>query len=90
MAHVIEDLWYGNITPSEDCGVHDRKLDELLKLMHRHREALEGSLDQHQRDRLNKYADCFDEYLCELSARAFHDGFCFASNLWAETVTAEV
>ena len=86
MNRMIEELWYGNITPSEDCGVHDPKLDELCKLMQRNREMLESSLDGEEKERLGRYADCFDEYLCELSARAFRDGFCLASNLWAETL----
>ena len=85
LAHTIEDLWYGNITPAEDCGVRDPELEELLRLLERNREALEGGLETEQKGWLQKYADCYDEYVCVLSARAFRDGFCLASKLWAET-----
>ena len=42
MDRIIKELWYGNVTPAEDCGVHDHNLDELLRLLQRNREHLEN------------------------------------------------
>ena len=89
MDRIIKELWYGNVTPAEDCGVHDHNLEELLRLLQRNREHLEKELSPSQKERMEKYVDSFDEYLCEISAQAFHDGFCLASRMWAEVLTGE-
>ena len=90
MESTIEALWYGDITPAEDCGVHDRQLEALLQLLQRNREYLEKELSPEQKERLGKYADSVDEYLCEMSVRAFRDGFSLASRLWAEVFAGGV
>ena len=36
----IDELWYGNISPFEQCPCGDKRLKELLKLVARNREEL--------------------------------------------------
>ena len=87
MKPTIENIWYGNTIPSDKCGAHDPVIDNLLSLIERNRTALTSTLDQSQKELLVKYSDCYDEYLCELSARAFQSGFCLAGHLFAEALT---
>ena len=44
----IDELWYGNISPFEQCTRGDKRLKELLKLVARNREELDGTLTDKQ------------------------------------------
>ena len=74
----IIDLWDGNISPSEHCGVHDGEADHLLGLMARNREKLCEGLTEKQKEILEKYIDCSEEYLCRMLKLAFCEGFAWA------------
>ena len=54
----INELWYGNISPFEQCTRGDKRLKELLKLVARNREELDSTLTDKQKETLEK----FDEY----------------------------
>ena len=86
MKPTIEDIWYGNITPSDSCGAHDPVIDHLVYLIEKNRTALDATLTPSQKELLVKYADCHNEYLTELSARAFQSGFCLAGHLFTEAL----
>ena len=47
---ITDELWYGNISPFEQCTRGDKRLKELLKLVARNRE--DGSLTEKQRKHL--------------------------------------
>ncbi|MGM9682031.1 MAG: DUF6809 family protein [Eubacteriales bacterium] len=64
----IDKLWYGNIFPFEQCTRDDKCLKELLKLVTRNREELNGTLTDKQKETLEKYEDCIDEMQASLSA----------------------
>ena len=44
MMKTINELWYGNVSPFEQCTRGDKRLKELLKLVARNREELDGTL----------------------------------------------
>ena len=44
----IDELWYGNVSPLEQCTRGDKRLKELLKLVARNREELDGTLTEKQ------------------------------------------
>ena len=48
----IDELWYGNIAPFEQCTRDDKRLKELLKLVARNREELDGTLTDKQKETL--------------------------------------
>lgn len=83
----ITDLWQGNIAPCEHCGVHDPQLNELFSLMGRHKKSLTEDATVQQRDILEKYADCSEEFAQFMAERAFCDGFCLATRLLTEALT---
>lgn len=86
MKPTIENIWYGNILPADACGAHDPVIDNLTRLIEKNRTALDATLTTLQKEIFVKYIDCIDEYLCELSARAFESGFCLAGKLFTETL----
>ena len=87
MKRTIEDLWNGNITSAENCGVGDPEIEDLIILIERHKGQLNRELGRQQRDIFGKYADCMEEYVCLVSKCAFSDGFCLASKLLTEALS---
>ena len=57
----LDELWYGNISPFEQCTCGDKRLKELLKLVARNREELDGTLTDKQKETLEKFEDCMNE-----------------------------
>ena len=47
---IINELWYGNVSPFEQCTRGDKQLKELLKLVARNREELDGTLTDKQKE----------------------------------------
>ena len=47
---IINELWYGNVSPLEQCTRGDKRLKELLKLVARNREKLDGTLTDKQKE----------------------------------------
>ena len=48
----LNELWYGNISPFEQCNRVDKELKELMKLVVRNREELNGTLTEKQKEML--------------------------------------
>ena len=86
MSQTIIDLWNGNIAPCEHCGAHDTQVNQLLGLMERNREKLWEGLTAAQKETLQKYIDCSEEYLLRLMELAFSDGFGLGSRLVMESI----
>ena len=86
MKSIIEDLWYGNITSCEDCGVRDVELEALAKKMVEKEESLRKILTGEERAAFRQYVARSDDYACVFAARAFRDGFCLAGKLLCEVL----
>ena len=53
---IINELWYGNVSPFEQCTRGDKRLKDLLKLVARNREELGETLTDKQKETLEKFA----------------------------------
>ena len=71
----IDELWYGNIPTFEQCTRGDKRLKELLKLVARNREELNGTLTDKQTETLEKFEDCMNEMHSITERDAFSYGF---------------
>lgn len=80
---ILQELWYGNINPSEDKEVSDEE-KELIKLMARHQEYLTSKLKDKELDVLKKYVECCEEYTSLVECQAFEIGFKLAVRLMNE------
>ena len=80
---ILQELWYGNINPSEDKEVSDEE-KELIKLMARHQECLTSKLKNKELDEYKKYIECCDEYTSLVECQAFEIGFKLAVRLLTE------
>ena len=80
---ILQELWYGNINPSEDKEVSDDE-KELVELMARHQECLTSKLKDKELDEYKKYVECVDEYTSLVEYQAFEIGFKLAVSLLTE------
>ena len=81
----IDELWYGNIAPFEQCTRDDKRLKELLKLVARNKEELDGTLTDKQKETLEKFEECMNEMHGVTERDAFSHGFRLGVQLMAES-----
>ena len=82
---IINELWYGNVSPFEQCTRGNKRLKELLKLVARNREDLYGTLTEKQKETLEKFEDCMNEMHSITERDAFSYGFRLGGQLMAES-----
>lgn len=80
MSSILEELWYGNISPHESIPVDK----QLLSLMGRNREKLEETLTEKQEALLEKYDEALNEMHSCAEIEAFSYGFRLAAQLMTE------
>ena len=85
MTNILEELWYGNIAPFEQCACGDARVKELLKLLARNREELDGTLTETQKEILGKYEECLNEMHGISERDAFSYGFRLGVRLMTES-----
>ena len=81
---ITDELWYGNISPFEQCTRGDKRLKELLSLMTRNRDELGETLTDKQKETLEKFEDCMNEMHSVTERDAFAYGFRLGARLMAE------
>ena len=81
---ILDELWYGNISPFEQCTRGDKEFKELMKLVVRNREELDGTLTDKQKETLEKFEDCMNEMHSITELDAFSYGFRLGVQLMAE------
>lgn len=86
MDSILTDLWYGNVTPCDNCGVGDAEVERLEKSMGEQEDALHRALQEPQKEIFERYVRWSEMYACVISEKAFADGFCLAVRLMLETV----
>ena len=77
---ILEELWYGNINPSEDKEVSDKE-KKLVGLMARRQEYLTSTLNNKELDEFQKYIECCEEYTLLVECKSFEIGFKLAVKL---------
>lgn len=85
MRSILNELWYGNVSPFEQCTRGNKRLKELLKLVARNREDLDGTLTEMQKEALEKFEDCMNEMHSITERDAFSYGFRLGVQLVAES-----
>ena len=81
---IIDELWYGNISPFEQCSRGDKQLKELLALIVRNKKELDASLTDKQKAIFEKFEDCVNEMNSITERNAFSCGFKLGMHIMAE------
>lgn len=60
MRSILEELFYGNICPNTDCRSHDKE-KQLMGYIADHHDNLLSTLNEQQKELLEKFDDCYNE-----------------------------
>lgn len=74
MKEIIRDLWYGNLSPFENCEKGREDLKKLVELIARNEENLYSGLKKGEKELFLKYRDCVEEYNSKIQENAFFEG----------------
>ena len=61
MRSILEELFYGNVCPNTDCRSHDKETKQLMGYIADHHDNLLSTLNDQQKEILEKYDDCYNE-----------------------------
>ena len=79
--NILEDLYYGNVSPCDRDVRRGSKVDKLQNLVCQYEEELNGSLTQKQRETFEKFKDAYNELYCCFERDMFAQGFIIATKL---------
>ena len=85
--NILEDLWFGNISPWEREFKKDSEYAELLALVVRHQEDLLGRLNDEEKEIFEKYTGCTDEMHDMTEREAFVKGFTIGARIIIEVMS---
>ena len=86
---ILEDLWYGNVRPTERSIVRGSKLDNLMNLLCQNEDDLMSGLTEKQKESFEKFKDCQSEITDFLETEAFTSGFTLAVKIMVEVMGSE-
>ena len=86
MRSILEELFYGNICPNTDCRSHDKETKQLMGYIADHHDNLLATLNNQQKEILEKFDDCYNE-LTDINEREI---FSYAFKLGARIMLAVV
>ena len=87
--NIIRELWYGNVSPFEQCTRGDMQLKELLKLVARTKEELDVSLTEKQKETLEKFEENMNEMHGIAELDAFTYGFKLGIRIMVESLSQQ-
>ena len=68
MKSILEEMWYGNISPSTEICESSQEAKDLIGYIADHHESLRSTLTEKQKEILEKFDDCYSE-LTEINER---------------------
>ena len=88
--NIIEELWYGNISPCERDFKKGSKYSELLGYIVRHEEDLKKRLNDEEIEILEKFTECTNEMYGISEWEAFVRGFTLGARIIIEVMNSEI
>ena len=79
--NILEDLYYGNISPNERYIKQGSKVEKLVKLICKNEDELNNSLTEKQKETFEKFKDVTSELSCITEREAFTAGFILATRI---------
>lgn len=86
MRTILEELFYGNICPNTDCRSHNKETKQLMGYIADHHDTLLSTLNEPQKEILEKFDDCYNE-LTDINEREI---FSYAFKLGARLILAVI
>ena len=79
--NILEELWYGNIEPSEYDTSPDPEHKEILRLVSRNEDKLLATMTAEQKETFSQYQDCVREYQAMAECLLFQRSFCLGAQI---------
>lgn len=90
MRSILEELFYGNICPNTDCRSHDKETKQLMGYIADHHDNLLATLNDQQKEILEKFDDCYSE-LTDINEREiFSYAFKLGMRIAIEVLTSNI
>ena len=90
MRSILEELFYGNICPNTDCRSRDKETKQLMGYTADHHNNLLSTLNEQQKELLEKFDDCYNE-LTDINERdIFSYAFKLGMRIAIEVLTSNV
>ena len=87
---ILDELWYGNISPCERDFKKGGKYSELLGYIVRHEEDLWKQLNDEEKEILKKFTECTNEMYGIAEREAFVRGFVLGARIIIEVMNTEI
>ena len=85
---ILEELWYGNITPTEYSRIENNaNYKEALRLVNQYQERLKSTLTNEQKELLDKFLTSSEEFANLIELDCFKVGFKLGARLIIEAYT---
>ena len=86
---ILEDLYYGNVSPCDRDVKRGSKVDELQTLVCQYEVELNETLTQKQKETLEKFKEAYSELNCCFERDMFEQGFIIAAKIMIEVFKGE-
>ena len=90
MRSILEELFYGNICPNSDCRSHDKEMKQLMGYIADHHDNLLSTLNDQQKELLEKFDDCYNELTDINDREIFSYAFKLGMRIAIEVLTSNV
>lgn len=87
---IIEDLWYGNISPCERDIKRSSKYADALERIVQLEADLHARLNDEEKEILEKFVNCTNEMCCISERDMFVQGFMLGAKLIIEVMSSEI
>ena len=85
---ILEELWYGNITPTEYSRIENNdNYKEALRLVNQNQERLKATLTDEQKELLEKLLTASEEFANLIELDCFKVGFKLGARFTIEAYT---
>ena len=86
MRSILEELFYGNVCPNTDCRIHDKETKQLMGYIADHYDNLLSTLNDQQKEILEKFDDCCSELIDINERQLFLYAFKLGARMMLEVV----
>lgn len=88
MKSILEELWYGNICPETDSRTTTQEMKKLMEYIGRHHDRLLTTMTDDQKEILEKFDDCWNEYVSLSEKSIFVYAFKLGARLAIEIMSS--
>ena len=83
---LLEELWYGNIEPTDFDADAGKDYKEALRLITRNEEKLQATMTDEQKELFSRYTDCVREYQTVAECLLFQNSFRLGARIILEVM----